>query len=200
MITKRQGEILEATKKIFAKKGYYGTTMNAIAEEVGIRKASLYAHFNHKDAIFYFLFDEILEEHKKALELIFNQMKGHTAKKQLYIFLKEYVDYCYNNETLALWNHFYYYPPESMESWIRSATHKSEKIIKDNIIKVIKLGQEEKSIRQYDISILYQLYYNMYLGFVLSAPEYESMDMRHIIKDSFLLYWDAVKPGVRHPF
>ncbi len=193
MISNRKKDILNATRKIFTKKGYYGTTMNAIAEEVGIRKASLYAHFNHKDAIFFHLFEEIIEEHSKALEIIFKLMEGASVKNQLYIFLTHYINYCYNNETITLWNHFYYYPPESMEKMIRNGTHRNEHIIKDKILAIIKEGQEKGYIRDYNLASLYQLYYNLYIGFVLSAPEYENKDIKKEIRDCFVLFWDAVK-------
>ncbi|MCL7713838.1 TetR/AcrR family transcriptional regulator [Stenotrophomonas mori] len=45
----------------FAERGYDGSSLNDIAEAVGIRKASLYAHFAGKDALFLDVFDEALD-------------------------------------------------------------------------------------------------------------------------------------------
>jgi AcrR family transcriptional regulator len=42
-------EILDAAAALFAERGYAGTTTRSIAEQVGIRQASLYYHFAGKD-------------------------------------------------------------------------------------------------------------------------------------------------------
>jgi hypothetical protein len=43
--------ILEAARVLFAARGYRATSMQAIADEVGITKAALYYHFESKDEI-----------------------------------------------------------------------------------------------------------------------------------------------------
>lgn len=193
MLTNKQQQILDAARKIFTEKGYYGTTMNAIAEAVGIRKATLYSHFNHKEALFHYLFEDIISVHSDALNEIFKSIETYSVKRQLYEFMKRYIDYCYNNERVELWNHFYYYPPESMKDYVRASTHKAEGRIREQMMKQIIRGQVDGQIKPIDADIVYQLYYNMYLGFVLSAPEYESKDMHNIIKSTYQLYWEGVK-------
>lgn len=44
----------------FAKRGYDGSSLNEIAAAVGIRKASLYAHFENKDALYMAVFSDAL--------------------------------------------------------------------------------------------------------------------------------------------
>ncbi|MGZ7117899.1 MAG: TetR/AcrR family transcriptional regulator, partial [Methanobacterium sp.] len=43
--------IFDAAIKLFAQYGFEGTSMREIAEEVGIKKASMYSHFKSKDEI-----------------------------------------------------------------------------------------------------------------------------------------------------
>jgi len=43
--------ILVAASRLFAERGYYGTTTTQIAEDVGIRQPSLFFHFPNKQAI-----------------------------------------------------------------------------------------------------------------------------------------------------
>jgi AcrR family transcriptional regulator len=48
----RVAQILESSAKIFATKGYIGTSMRDIAEYCGISKSLLYHHFKNKDELY----------------------------------------------------------------------------------------------------------------------------------------------------
>lgn len=43
-----KSQIIQASIKIFSKKGYHGSTMDEIAEEAGMSKTTLYAYFKSK--------------------------------------------------------------------------------------------------------------------------------------------------------
>lgn len=48
----KSDEIKKAALKYFTIHGYEGTSLSQIAEEVGIRKQSIYSHFKGKDDLF----------------------------------------------------------------------------------------------------------------------------------------------------
>lgn len=50
--TSRSEEILTAAANLFIEKGYAGASMTALSRIVGIKKASLYHHFESKEALF----------------------------------------------------------------------------------------------------------------------------------------------------
>ena len=56
-------EILEASLELFSVQGYEATSISQIANAVGIRKASLYSHFDNKQAILDALVKEVLEQY-----------------------------------------------------------------------------------------------------------------------------------------
>lgn len=56
--------ILAAAARLFAQRGYAGTSMNQVAEASGLSKATLYHYFTDK----YALLVHITEEHVRALE------------------------------------------------------------------------------------------------------------------------------------
>lgn len=60
--TKR--EILEAALELFSVQGYEATSISQIASAVGIRKASLYSHFENKQAVLDALVQEVLEQYE----------------------------------------------------------------------------------------------------------------------------------------
>ena len=56
-------EILEAALELFSVQGFEATSISQIASAVGIRKASLYSHFENKQAILDALVKEVLEQY-----------------------------------------------------------------------------------------------------------------------------------------
>lgn len=50
-ISERRERIVEAATQLFYKHGFEGTTMDAVAEEFGMTKPSVYSHFKNKSAL-----------------------------------------------------------------------------------------------------------------------------------------------------
>ena len=65
---RRRAEILHAALETVRKKGYHATTLDDIAEGLGIRKTALYHYFPDKDAILYACHRESLAELDRLVE------------------------------------------------------------------------------------------------------------------------------------
>jgi AcrR family transcriptional regulator len=59
----RRADILSAAKKVFARKGYHGTTIAEIAKTAKLSYGSIYWYFDSKDALFH----ELMESEAQAL-------------------------------------------------------------------------------------------------------------------------------------
>ena len=64
---RRRAEILHAALRAFAEKGYHRTTLDHIAEHVGVGKTALYHYFPDKEAILYACHRESLDELARIL-------------------------------------------------------------------------------------------------------------------------------------
>lgn len=81
--------ILEAARVLFAARGYRATSMQAIADEVGITKAALYYHFDSKDEILHQLTVPLLDE----LEAVLAQAEScDSAEEVRWRAIEGYVD------------------------------------------------------------------------------------------------------------
>ncbi len=58
----RRGDILSAAEKVFAAKGFYGSTMDEIAKRAEFGTGSLYKYFRGKKDLYFSLIDEKVEE------------------------------------------------------------------------------------------------------------------------------------------
>lgn len=67
----RKEEILDVATRLFAERGYEGTSMNDVAERVGMRKASLFYHFATKDSLYEAVLDRLVASMQSQLEAIY---------------------------------------------------------------------------------------------------------------------------------
>lgn len=72
MSTPRTKEIIAAAAKLFKEKGYHATTIQDVADEVGMLKGSLYYHIKSKEELLYLVtkepIRELIERQKKLTE------------------------------------------------------------------------------------------------------------------------------------
>ncbi len=85
----RRAEILHAALKAFRKNGYHATTLDDIAQHLGVRKTALYHYFPDKEAILYECHRESLAEVRRLLK----DARQHfdTAAEQLRHVVREHV-------------------------------------------------------------------------------------------------------------
>jgi AcrR family transcriptional regulator len=67
----RKEEILDVATALFAERGFEGTSMNDVAERVGMRKASLFYHFATKDALYEAVLDRLVREVGDGLSAVY---------------------------------------------------------------------------------------------------------------------------------
>ena len=65
----RKAEIINVGTSLFAEKGYHGTTLDEIAEQVGITKAALYYYIKSKEEILQEITNKNLAGMEQAIEL-----------------------------------------------------------------------------------------------------------------------------------
>ena len=75
--------VLIAAETLFRQRGYNVVTMRDIAEEVGIRQASLYYHFPSKEQLFITVIEQVFERHRNGLQQVLAEA-GSDLRSQLH--------------------------------------------------------------------------------------------------------------------
>jgi len=94
----RRDYILDVAEELFFSRGYDDVSMNQIAQDVGLNKATLYLYFKNKESIYFAIvlrgvriFKEML---KKRVELgVTGIGKLEEAGRAYFVFYKDYPDY-----------------------------------------------------------------------------------------------------------
>ena len=92
----RKAQLLRVARRLFARDGYRGASMESIAEAAGVTKPVLYQHFSSKRALYESLLANELGRLTKELETAFSQAGGN--EERLRRGFGAYVDFVDRNE------------------------------------------------------------------------------------------------------
>ncbi|MCO0598329.1 TetR/AcrR family transcriptional regulator [Peribacillus butanolivorans] len=118
----KSDEIKKAALKYFTIHGYEGTSLSQIAEDVGIKKQSIYSHFKGKDDLFLSVLKDAKEMELSFYVEYFNIMKKSDPGKMLYGFLEEMIKMFQEVESLKFWLRMGFFPPTHLYNEIQKET------------------------------------------------------------------------------
>ncbi|BAC15125.1 hypothetical protein [Oceanobacillus iheyensis HTE831] len=135
-------KILFEGMELFARQGYEGTSMTSIANAVGIKKSSLYAHYKNKAGLFLDVTQKISSDYidfvKKSL-----MNEGKNIQETLYLsFLSNVHDLANNDSSIEFFNRFISYPPEELKERLLTIMLNSEQTARALFEDTIKKGQD----------------------------------------------------------
>jgi len=87
--------ILEAADKLFSQIGFDGVSVNDVAVEARVNKASVFYHFGNKEALFEQVLSYYHNAHQIALEQAFSD--GGTKRQRLHKVIDAYLDFIRDN-------------------------------------------------------------------------------------------------------
>ncbi|MFF3100118.1 TetR/AcrR family transcriptional regulator [Viridibacillus arvi] len=114
----KSDEIKEAALKYFTIHGYEGASLSIIAEEVGMKKQSIYSHFKGKDDLFLQVLRDAKETELSSKLQYFSKGDKKNPEKVLYGFLKLIINLFQQNEQLKFWLRMSFFPPAHLEKVI----------------------------------------------------------------------------------
>ncbi|WP_318842096.1 TetR/AcrR family transcriptional regulator [Oceanotoga sp. DSM 15011] len=85
---KKYDLILQKAYESIAINGYDGTSLNDIAESIGITKPAIYYHFKSKENLFLVLLDYIIEEFEKDFKKVMIDLNKIKVKDEYILFLR----------------------------------------------------------------------------------------------------------------
>lgn len=77
---------------LFVQKGYSGTSLSDIGNDVGIKKQSIYSHFKNKEELFLTIMNRVIDEENYRLSKFFDEKVWMSPEEKLegyIIFLKD---------------------------------------------------------------------------------------------------------------
>jgi AcrR family transcriptional regulator len=107
-------QIKEVALNHFAKKGYEGTSMAHIAEDVGIKKQSIYTHFKGKDELFLHVCRDVFADELRFIISFIDNNRTQPIENFLFDFLVQYKVRYEKNDNTKFWLRTSFFPPNHL--------------------------------------------------------------------------------------
>lgn len=177
-------KIMDSAFRLFAKKGI-SFTLTEVANEVGIKKASIYAHFASKEVLL------IATIEKEIKEYFFEINQENDNLKRIFYGLLNY----YNNShtKLLFWKRLLLLPPEAIEN---SMTERVHELSEDRFQIVKKLITEEMkkgNIIEESEETICLMFFSLIHGLLSSELIYHPYNIREYYDKIWDQFWRSIK-------
>lgn len=192
MHTKKK--ILASSMELFAMNGYEGTSMVMIADKVGIKKPSLYAHYKSKEALFIDVMKAMADNYIEFVRTSLD-VQGQDEKTVLYESFRMHVrDMARDDASIQFYNRFMQYPPKGLESELTASVEQSEKQASMLLESVIARGQRSKEITtELDAKSIAHTYFCLIEGLANETIIYTIEEVERHAESVWMFFWRGVK-------
>ncbi|MFJ5717912.1 TetR/AcrR family transcriptional regulator [Neobacillus sp. NPDC093127] len=139
--------IKEMARNYFAENGYDGTSMAQIADDVGIKKQSIYTHFKGKDELFLEVCKDVFAEELSFVLNFIDSNKTRPIENFLFDFLLQYKERYEKNNSTKFWLRISFFPPAHLYEHVMKYVYEYLDKLEELLVPVI-----DKSISEGEIS------------------------------------------------
>ncbi|RPF57708.1 TetR/AcrR family transcriptional regulator [Macrococcoides canis] len=188
-------KILNVSKLQFAAYGYEATTMSMIAEEVGIKKPSLYSHYSSKAAIFKDVLDAEFDEYLSFVKEILNNKNQSAVEKLSALYVAHLPGAGEDDADNDFYYRFVKHQPAGLEEYTLGKYRESEKKQFEIFNDVVNDGKAEGEIDSSLSSLqIYETYFLIIDGIDSMRGLYDLEYIRKSSENVWQVFYRGIKP------
>jgi AcrR family transcriptional regulator len=159
-------------------------SLTEVANQVGIKKASIYAHFENKDMLVY----AVIEQEMKKYFFEINQENDHLEK----IFFS-FLDY-YNASDIKLlfWKRLLLLPPESLHADLLDKIHRMSNERYETVKKLILKDMQSGIIKAACAEEITLMFFSLIHGLLSSVLIYHPQDVKQHYTNIWAVFWNSI--------
>lgn len=154
--------IMQTAFKLFSEKGYEGTSVQEIAQGVGIKAASLYNHFPSKDAIFIACLEDTLRDWSRFGESAVKAAQEHaTPEESVAALILTFDEFVRTSGAYQFWTRVYVFPPSILSDKEKGDLQKADMDFYLQVLSfskgILPEGISEEALQVFTLSLLSML-------------------------------------------
>ncbi|PGT85340.1 MULTISPECIES: TetR/AcrR family transcriptional regulator [Bacillaceae] len=148
-------EIKHSALQQFAMHGYDGTSLSLIANDVGIKKQSIYSHFTNKDELFLTILAEVIEDEKNYLLTYFSENEKLELRSKLYHFLTNSCQRYEREASMKFLLRNGYLPPSHLHGQVMDSLYSYYDEVESIVINNLQSHQPELAFPLKEVAVSY---------------------------------------------
>lgn len=185
-------KIQEATIKLYAENGYEKATMTEIAKAVGIKKPSIYAHFENKQEIFLSIIENLSSVYVAKFKEEIEKYKHLTVEEQLYSVLESTRSF-FQHEDLGLFlKRMLLFPPKELEGLLLKRYEEFENQLLFIIRGLFEKGLESNEIHHNNVDELVDAYIHLLDSCFIQLFDPDEELVKKRLKAAWSFFWRSI--------
>lgn len=185
--------IVDAAYELFSKDCYENVSLTSIAEKVGIKKPSIYAHFSSKEELYLTVLDSEIKRVCDYIEQAYVNTGTYSSEDLLYELLIKCVTYTSESEIhKGFWRNILFCPTVALQEQISQRKYILSKKVQDIAARVISRGIEKREIKEQSINNLMYAFSCLLMGNFVMMLNTDVFSIEQL-DFSWRIYWNGVK-------
>jgi TetR/AcrR family transcriptional regulator, biofilm operon repressor len=185
-------KIQEAAIKLFAENGYEKATMTEIAKAVGIKKPSIYAHYENKQEIFLSIIEELSSVYVAKFKEEIDKYRNLSVEEQLYSVL-ESTRLFFQHEDLGLFlKRMLLFPPHELEGHLLKRYEEFENQLLQIIRELFEKGIAAGEIHHRDVDELIDAYIHILDSCFIQLFDPDDGLVKKRLKAAWSFFWRSI--------
>ena len=177
----------------FARYGYEGTSLQQIAEEVGIKKPSIYAHFKGKDNLFLSVIDYIIHLEKRRILNYFQEQKNQPLEMKLKGFLHWFENEFHTSDVAKCILRVTYFPPLKLKDEVATLVNPFLDDMQHLLTKMLRFAQQQDELMIDDIQACSLAYITLVEGSLLELVYGSALRYEQRVLATWPIFWKGIQ-------
>lgn len=187
--------ILGAAYESFSRGCYRCVSLSEIAEKAGIKKPSIYAHFESKEKLFLEVLENELKRAYSYIDKVISDNKSQNTEDILHKFLIRSIDYIVDDDsTGGFWSNLIFAAPFNLNGEIKLKIEELKSYIHNQILELIVQGVDRGDIIEQNTESIAYSYLCLLQGNLLMALNSELFSMNEV-NMNWRFFWDGIGGG-----
>jgi AcrR family transcriptional regulator len=185
--------IKEVALTHFAKNGYNGASLADIAEEVGIKKPSIYSHFKGKDDLFLKVIESATNDELDFVTRFFKSYANQSLHDLLYLFLIQFTDRYEKEDKTKFLLRMAFFPPDHMHEQIMGYFYAYLDKVESLLVPIFTHAVHKKEMNSISPEIATTAFLGLLDGVLVEMLYGGSERFEKRLYASWHIYWCGIK-------